>query len=481
MATQISQLPIPPSRDDPANFSARADAFLGALPDFRTQANLLAVEAEQDAATATTKASESASSAASALASKNAAEAALDSFDDRYLGAKNTNPTVDNDGQPLLTGALYYNTVVPELRVYNGTSWVTASTVGGTVTNLTVINSFIAPDNSIALGTKTTGDYVAAGAVSGIGLSGSANAEGATFTVTSNATSANTANTLVSRDASGNFSAGTITASLNGNATSANTANSANSATSATTATNLSGGSVSATSITANSINISGSSTLSGRFVSDAVTPNSIITRDGSSHSFFNYINSNTGNGENPVVSQVLVTNGSDGFFRKAGISHLTASLQGTAPINITGNAGSVTNGVYNNGGTYSINITGNAASANTANTANSSNTATYAGQLIGQSPFYPGSVSNLTQTQLTVNRGSADSTFGSMYHTYTFDYYVIYGSNIHRHTYYLPSMTTNLNTNISYYLFSYELLSDSNAYMNSFAVKVYRLQPSQV
>jgi len=66
--------------------------------------------------------------------------------------------------------------------------------------------------NSVALGTDTTGNYVAAGAVSGTGLSGSASAEGATFTVTSNATSVNTASTIVARDGSGNFTAGVITA-----------------------------------------------------------------------------------------------------------------------------------------------------------------------------------------------------------------------------------------------------------------------------
>ena len=66
-------------------------------------------------------------------------------------------------------------------------------------------------DNAVTLGTKTSGNYVATGAVSGVGLSGSASAEGATFTVTSNATDANTASTIVARDASGNFSAGNVT------------------------------------------------------------------------------------------------------------------------------------------------------------------------------------------------------------------------------------------------------------------------------
>jgi len=61
---------------------------------------------------------------------------------------------------------------------------------------------------------------------SGTGISGSATfsanqATASTFTVTSNATSANTASTIVARDASGNFSAGTISAALSGNATTA--------------------------------------------------------------------------------------------------------------------------------------------------------------------------------------------------------------------------------------------------------------------
>jgi hypothetical protein len=64
--------------------------------------------------------------------------------------------------------------------------------------------------------------------VSGTGLSGSATftadqAGASTFTVTSNATSANTAGAIVARDGSGNFSAGTITAALSGNASTATT------------------------------------------------------------------------------------------------------------------------------------------------------------------------------------------------------------------------------------------------------------------
>lgn len=47
-----------------------------------------------------------------------------DNFDDRYLGPKAADPTLDNDGNALLTGALYYRTTVPYgLKVYTGTVW----------------------------------------------------------------------------------------------------------------------------------------------------------------------------------------------------------------------------------------------------------------------------------------------------------------------------------------------------------------------
>jgi len=70
-------------------------------------------------------------------------------------------------------------------------------------------------------------------AVAGTGLSGSASftadqSSGSTFTVTSDATSANTVGAIVARDGSGNFTAGTITAALSGNATTATTATTAN-------------------------------------------------------------------------------------------------------------------------------------------------------------------------------------------------------------------------------------------------------------
>jgi hypothetical protein len=58
------------------------------------------------------------------LTCANNAAASFDSFDDRYLGAKTSNPTLDNDGNALLTGALYFNIVAGEMRVWSGSAWL---------------------------------------------------------------------------------------------------------------------------------------------------------------------------------------------------------------------------------------------------------------------------------------------------------------------------------------------------------------------
>ena len=64
-----------------------------------------------------------AGSATAAAASATAAAASYDSFDDRYLGPYASAPTLDNDGNALLTGALYWNTVTNSMQVWSGSAW----------------------------------------------------------------------------------------------------------------------------------------------------------------------------------------------------------------------------------------------------------------------------------------------------------------------------------------------------------------------
>lgn len=82
--------------------------------------------ASTSASNASTSAGNAATSETNAASSAASAASIYDSFDDRYLGAKTSDPTVDNDGNALITGALYFNTGSDIMKVYTGSSWLAA-------------------------------------------------------------------------------------------------------------------------------------------------------------------------------------------------------------------------------------------------------------------------------------------------------------------------------------------------------------------
>ncbi|MHB1368678.1 MAG: phage major tropism determinant [Pseudomonadaceae bacterium] len=82
-----------------------------------------AATSASNAANSETAAAGSATSAANSAA---AAATSFDDFDDRYLGSKDANPTTDNDGNALLVGALYWNSVAGQMRVWDGAAWQAA-------------------------------------------------------------------------------------------------------------------------------------------------------------------------------------------------------------------------------------------------------------------------------------------------------------------------------------------------------------------
>lgn len=72
----VTALPTPPSRSDPANFAARADAFHGALPTFATELNALQSDVATRQSAVATNATAAAASATAAQAAQAAAEGA---------------------------------------------------------------------------------------------------------------------------------------------------------------------------------------------------------------------------------------------------------------------------------------------------------------------------------------------------------------------------------------------------------------------
>jgi len=96
-----------------------------------------AATSETNAATSETNAATSATNAAN---SASAAEATFDLFDDSYLGAKASDPSLDNDGNALQDGALYFDTTNNVMKVYDlgTTTWLRLTP---TVANQTNINT----------------------------------------------------------------------------------------------------------------------------------------------------------------------------------------------------------------------------------------------------------------------------------------------------------------------------------------------------
>jgi len=85
-----------------------------------------ATNAATSASGASTSASNASTSATAAQTAQAAAEAALDAFTDTYLGAFSSDPTLDNDGNALSAGDLYFSTAISRLKVYSGSAWLTA-------------------------------------------------------------------------------------------------------------------------------------------------------------------------------------------------------------------------------------------------------------------------------------------------------------------------------------------------------------------
>lgn len=118
-----------------------------------TNASNSATAASTSASNASTSASNAATSATNAANAQTAAETArdqtltaYDNFDDRYLGAKTSDPSVDNDGNALVAGSLYFNSSLGSMKVYTGSVWVDAYAAG---------SSFLAKANNLSDLTNT--------------------------------------------------------------------------------------------------------------------------------------------------------------------------------------------------------------------------------------------------------------------------------------------------------------------------------------
>jgi hypothetical protein len=93
-------------------------------------ASTSASNASTSESNAATSESNAATSESNAAASAAAAATAAGNFGDVYLGSKASDPTLDNDGDALTAGDLYYNSVGTVLKYYTGSAWVSITSGG---------------------------------------------------------------------------------------------------------------------------------------------------------------------------------------------------------------------------------------------------------------------------------------------------------------------------------------------------------------
>ena len=148
-----------------AGSAASASTSASNAATSETNASNSASSASTSATNAASSATAAAGSASAASASADAALAALDNFDDRYLGQKASAPTVDNDGDPLVAGALYFDTTVDAMQVWDGSQWVAAyASLAGALlvaNNLSDLTNAATARTNLGLGTAATTDSTA--------------------------------------------------------------------------------------------------------------------------------------------------------------------------------------------------------------------------------------------------------------------------------------------------------------------------------
>ena len=107
-------------------FSAKYHAQASATSAAASDASKVAAQSAQTGAQSAQTAAETA---------RDQTLAAYDSFDDRYLGTKASDPALDNDGNALVAGALYFNSTSGVMKLYTGSAWI-AAYVSGTANNV---------------------------------------------------------------------------------------------------------------------------------------------------------------------------------------------------------------------------------------------------------------------------------------------------------------------------------------------------------
>jgi hypothetical protein len=134
------------------HWAAKSSASASAASTSESNAASSASAASTSASNASASASAASTSESNAATSETNAAASYDAFDDRYLGSKTSDPTLDNDGDALLDGATYWDTTNNCLKVYDtGTStWYRTTPTSADQANINTVAGISADVTTVA-------------------------------------------------------------------------------------------------------------------------------------------------------------------------------------------------------------------------------------------------------------------------------------------------------------------------------------------
>jgi len=235
----------------------------------------------------TSAATNAAASASTATTQATNAAASYDAFDDRYLGSKATNPTLDNDGVALLVSAIYWNTAIPEMRVWTGTAWVAVqSTSAATNAAASASTATTQATNAAASATTASTQATNAAASATTATTQATNASASATTASTQATNASaSASTATTQATNASASATTASTQATNAAASASTATTqaTNAAASATTAsTQATNASASASTASTQATNAASSATTAANYLTIGTSTTSVLIGLGS-------------------------------------------------------------------------------------------------------------------------------------------------------------------------------------------------------
>jgi len=162
------------SASNAATSASNASTSAGTASTQASAASTSAGTASTQASAASTSAGTASTQATASSNSAAASAASYDSFDDRFLGAKTSDPSVDNDGDTLIDGALFFRTDQAVMKVYklSTTTWLNTTPSSANQGHINTVSGIASDVTAVAGKATEVGRLGTAAAVADMAILG---------------------------------------------------------------------------------------------------------------------------------------------------------------------------------------------------------------------------------------------------------------------------------------------------------------------